>query len=67
MISNDESALQLLRFVDRDDARLPGFFLPKANGVVVAEADLLRAVELPLWLDYPVGWSSPVGKGFCKE
>jgi len=57
MTSNDEKAPQLFRFVNREDAKLPDFFLPKATGLLVAEADLLQAVILPFWLDYPVGWS----------
>jgi hypothetical protein len=57
MISSDEKAPQLYCFVDRDDAKLARFFLPKAIGVLVAEADFLRAIELPLWLDYPMRWT----------
>jgi hypothetical protein len=57
MTSRNERVLKLYGFLDRAAARLPDFFLPKAKGVLLAEADLLRAVELPLWLDYPLGWS----------
>ena len=52
-----ENELQLYRFVDRDEARLPDFFLPKAIGVIVAGPEFMRAIELPLWSDYPIGWS----------
>jgi hypothetical protein len=34
------------RFVVRDQARLPDFFLPEAEGVAVAGTDLMRAAEL---------------------
>jgi hypothetical protein len=47
----------LVRCVDRDEARLPDFFLPEAVGVIVAEPEFMRAIELPLWSDYPLGWS----------
>jgi len=43
-------------FVERRAAKLPDFFLPDAPGVIVLETDFLKE-ELPLWLDYPVGWT----------
>ena len=43
--------------VDRDVARLPDFFVPRATVVNVAESDLLHDSELAIWLDYPLGWS----------
>jgi hypothetical protein len=52
-----EKEPQLYRCVDRDEARLPDFFLPEAIGVIVAGPEFIRAIELPLWSDYPVGWS----------
>ncbi len=58
-MSIDDRESQIIeRFVDRDKARLPDFFLRGAKGVVVAGAGLLRAAELPLWLDCPLGWST---------
>jgi len=52
-----EKEPRLIRCFDRDEAQLPDFFLPKAKGVVVAEPEFIRANELPLWSDYPIGWS----------
>ncbi len=57
MIPTAKRAPEIIRFVDRDEARLPDFFLPKAIGVIVAEPEFIRAIELPLWSDYPIGWS----------
>lgn len=34
------------QFVDRDEAKLPDFFLPRANAVVVAGMGLMRVAEL---------------------
>jgi len=52
-----EKEPQLIHCVDRDEARLPDFFSSKAIGVTVAEPEFMRAIELPLWSDYPLGWS----------
>ena len=43
--------------VDRDVARLPDFFVPRATVVNVAEPDLLHDFEFAIWLDYPLGWT----------
>lgn len=53
---NEATPQKFYCYVDRYAARVPHFFLPEAPGVLVAGADLLGA-ELPLWLDYPVGWT----------
>ncbi len=47
----------LFRCVDRHVARLPDFFLPKAENVIVVEPEFLRVIQLPIWSDYPLGWS----------
>jgi hypothetical protein len=53
---NEATAQNFYCFIDRSVARVPDFFLPKAPGVLVMETDFLKA-EVPLWLDYPVGWT----------
>ena len=53
----DETKQQLICFVDRHEAQFPDFLLLKATGVIVPGPDFLRAVELPLWIDYPLGWN----------
>ena len=46
MIPIAKRAPGTLRFVDRDEAKLPDFFLPRADGVVVAGMHLMRVAEL---------------------
>jgi hypothetical protein len=56
MIPTAKRAPEIIRFVDRDEAKLPDFFLPRANGVVVAGMDLMRAAELSHGPDRKLDW-----------
>lgn len=43
--------------VDRNEARLPNFFCSQAPVAIVLGSEMLGPLQLPIWLDYPVGWT----------